>query len=838
LIHQKRAELTRLGKLYSAGQVILLIRTLILRPLGRDWLRTGLTLTAVALGVAVVIGIELAGDAASGSFQSSLTTIVGKTDLQISANGGVDERWMGALPALPLNAVFSPVLEREVRIEKRGMAALFGVDAIALGDQDVVVSSALARRLGSHKGDLLKLDIGTFRIESIVDSTGDAEFLAMDIAAAQYALHAYGKLDRIEVAVSPREDFGKVERAIREVLPRGYLIDKPGARSNENQRMLRAFRWNLRVLSYISLVVGAILIYNTISISVVRRRAEIGILRALGAARTAIFAMFMVEALMFGIVGSALGILLGRLMAEGLVGLISATVNSLYASSRPASIELTWQTAAMATASGLIVALAAAFGPALEAMKVTPREAMARGSGERRAAQRTGRFLGFSLVLAVCAYVAAQQGPVNGSPIFGYVSVLLAIGAAALVAPALTLGTITAGKGIIRRTLGVGGLIAAQGLTGSLGRTSVVVAALSTAIAMMASVGIMVGSFRETVISWLDTQLRADIYIRASAPAPPGIFPPISPEVAERLRRVAGVEAIDVLSGMEIRYGGARAGLGGEDPDVLYRYGRLKFLPGEDRDNVIRSLKGQNRAAVTQAFANKYHLQVGDRLVLPLGDQRPAFTIAGIYYDYASERGFVLIDRAVLLKYLPDQPPTNLAVYLRPGADRESALRMVRDSIAEFGVNAAPNEVLRTEAVKIFDRTFAVTWALEGVAILVAMLGAANSLLAMVLDRRREFGLLQYLGAATAQIRRTVLVEAALVGMLANILGAALGFALSLVLIYVINVQSFGWSIQFHPPVFLLSAALLLVWCVTIVAGIYPALVATRLNPMDVIHTE
>jgi putative ABC transport system permease protein len=301
---------------------------------------------------------------------------------------------------------------------------------------------------------------------------------------------------------------------------------------------------------------------------------------------------------------------------------------------------------------------------------------------------------------------------------------------------------------------------------------------------------------------------------------------------------VKGVEAVDVFSGLEIRYGGSRAGLGGEDIDVLFRYGRFTFLPGEDRDAVLRSLKGQNRAAITQAFANKYHLRVGDRFVLPLGEARPQFTVAGIYYDYASERGFVTIDRAVLLKYMPGQPPTNLAVYLRPDADKQGVLRSIRDRTSPFAISASPNEELRREAVKIFDRTFAVTWALEGVAILVAMLGAANSLLAMVLDRRREFGLLQYLGGAAKQIRTTVLVEAGLIGLLANLLGVALGFALSLVLIYVINVQSFGWSIQFHPPLLLLSGALLLLWCVTIVSGIYPALVASRLNPMDVIHTE
>jgi putative ABC transport system permease protein len=830
-----------------------LLRTLIVRPLMRDLLRTALTLMAVSLGVAVVIGIELAGDAAGGSFQSSLTTVAGKTDLQISANGGVDEEWMGKLAALPMNVHFIPVMERLVKLDKGGAVTLYGVDALsddsgsgegvvgADADSSVAVSSGLASRLSLRKGDTIRLRLGygvrAFRVERMVEAK-KAEFIAMDIATAQFALKEFGTLDRIEAVVGPGEDFEQVERAVRSLIPPGYQVDRPGTRSNENQRMLRAFRWNLRMLSYISLVVGAFLIYNTISISVVRRRPEIGILRALGVARASVFSLFMVEALLFGMAGSLLGIGLGRIMAEGLVGLVSATVNSLYASSRPAAISLTWETMAIAGGAGLAVALTSAFGPALEATRVTPREAMSRGSRERTVSHRSGRFLTVALMLAALALIAGKQGSVNGSPLFGYASVLLAIGAAAMVAPALVTGTVLVGRTACRRMFGVAGLIAAQGLVASLGRTSVIVAALATAIAIMASVGIMVGSFRETVVVWLDSQLRADIYVRAAGPAAAGVFPPLASEVPGLVSAIPGVEAVDIFSGLEFRYDGQRASLGGQDPEILLRYGRQRFLPGQDRDEILSSLKGRNRAIVTQSFASKHSLHVGDDIRLPLGLEQVPLRVAGIYYDYTSERGFVIVDRAVMINYLPNQPATNLGVYLKPGTDADGVLEAIRRKTATYGIDAAPNRELRKQAVAIFDRTFAVTYALEGVAIIVAMLGAANSLLAMVLARRREFGLLRYLGGATGQIRRMILVEAGLIGLMANLLGLALGFALSLVLIYVINEQSFGWSIQFHAPYFLLAAALSLVWCVTIVAGIYPARVASRLNPIDVIHEE
>jgi len=213
-------------------------------------------------------------------------------------------------------------------------------------------------------------------------------------------------------------------------------------------------------------------------------------------------------------------------------------------------------------------------------------------------------------------------------------------------------------------------------------------------------------------------------------------------------------------------------------------------------------------------------------------------TVAGIYYDYASDRGSVLADRSTLLKYLPDQPVTNIAVYVKPGSDAVKVRRDLEFRLRGYPLTIAPNDVLRRAAVEVFDRTFAITYALEAVAIVVAMLGAANSLLALVLDRRREIGLIRYLGAAAGQVRRMILMEAGLLGLLAGALGLALGMALSLVLIYVVNKQSFGWTIQFHPPVLLLAGALLLVWAVTVLAGVYPARFAARLEPAVVVHEE
>jgi putative ABC transport system permease protein len=340
------------------------------------------------------------------------------------------------------------------------------------------------------------------------------------------------------------------------------------------------------------------------------------------------------------------------------------------------------------------------------------------------------------------------------------------------------------------------------------------------------------------VALWLDTQLRADIYVRPDAPAAAGLYPPLPPRIPEILAATPGVAAVDVFHGIELRFRGERTTLGAGNLEIVRRYGRLRFLRGEDRDAILRSLPGRDRAVVSEPFANRFGVRAGDVIQLGIGTRNASLTVAGVYYDYSSSQGLVTVDNSTLLKYLPEQPATNAAVYVERSAPVDRVLDEIRLRTEALGVLIAPNAALRRTSLEIFDRTFAITWALEAVAIAVAMLGAANALLAVVLDRRRELGMLRYLGASERQVRRMILSEAALLGLVASAAGVVLGFALSLLLIFVVNKQSFGWTIQLHPPNLLLGGALALVWGVTVLAGLYPARVAGRMNPLEAIREE
>lgn len=840
---------------------LLLFFRLMLRPMAREPVRTVLTMLAVALGVAVVIAIELAGDAAAGSFRSSVETLAGDSEIEVTATGGVPDEIVGKLATLPYAMRVRPRIEDFAVLPSGESVPIVGLDLIGeAGDRengnwqlpdpadesergsDLSNSIWVGRRIAATPGAKIRLQINDqtheYTVRGVLPSSAGENVVIMDIAEAQQELGKTGRVDRVLIRVPDQPPLDVWQQRLRQALPEGMQVRPQGSGTDENRRMMAAFRWNLRILSYVALVVGAFLIYNTISVSVVRRRAEIGIVRALGASRRVVRAAFLGEAVFFGVAGSLLALPLGRLMAIGAVKLLGTTVDSLYVSSRPGSIALRWWLLGLALVIGVGVAALSALSPAREASQVSPTEAMARG--QREHAVRVGKWRDLWIALALgCAGAAAAKAPaIDGKPLLGYLSAILFIGASAMAMPAIVEGVLAAATGILRQLLGVEALLASRSLRGSLRRTAVLVGALSTAIAMMTSVGIMVGSFRQTVVVWMDSQLPADLYLRPAGN--PGIdrHPTISVDLANQIAKLPGVEAIDRFRSYEISYQGMPATLASAETETSRYYRSSGFLSGRPAADVVHELQHDHTAIVSEPFANKHHLKAGDTLTLALGEQDASFRVIDVFYDYASERGFVILDRSTMLRYLPDQAPTNLAVYLQPGTDLESVRREIEKISANRDVLIFSNRDIRNEAVRIFDQTFAITYALEAVAIMVAVMGVAGALLALVIDRRRELGLLRFLGAATGQIRKMILVEAGVLGLLANLAGLALGFVLSLVLIYVINKQSFGWTIQFHWPVAILVSALSIVYVATILAGLYPARIATRLNPIEVVHEE
>lgn len=846
---------------------------LMIRPLAREPVRIALTILAVSLGVAVTLAMDLAGNAATGSFRSSLETLSGQQDFEVTAVGGVSEELVAKLSALPYDLQITPRMESFVVLaDSRQALPLIGLDLIGAAssfsksDQKTTQildpsqfspeyvtqpnSVWVGESLGKRKGDALQLLINDRSISAIVqgvyrDQEAGESAVIMDIAAAQFALGRAGFVDRILIRLPSKTSVSPVSpndcrKLVQQSLPEGVQLRHAGASTDENRKMLAAFRWNLRLLSYIALIVGSFLIYNTISVSVVRRRAEIGIVRALGASRRQVLVAFLLEAAFIGSSGSLLGIPIGRILASSAVRLMGATVNSLYVSSRPGEISFDLSSILFALLTGLGITLLSAWAPAREAASVAPVEAMARGRREFEIRINKKLALSIACIFAVTAAATSRLPPVGGKPILGYCAALLAVAAGVFAIPVLTDLAMRISARTLPRLLDVEALLASRSLAGSLRRTSVLVAALSTAVAMTVAVGIMVGSFRQTVVLWMKSELPADLYLRPAGNPAADQHPVIATEFADRLAKLPGVRAIQRLRAYEISYDGMPATLGGvdlADPKIEHS---SDFLSGRTAAEVLPELRGSNAVIVSEPFSYKHRVRRGDTVQLPLSSFQVAFLVADIYYDYSSERGMILMDREVMLHFLPDPAPSNIAVFVAPDSSPADVRREIERVAASSGAHILifANSDLRRQAVQIFDRTFAITYALEAIAVLVAIMGVAGALLALVIDRRRELGLLRYLGASGVQLRKLILTEAGLLGLLASFSGLLLGIFLSLILIFVINKQSFGWTIRFHWPIAILLGAISLVWMATILAGYYPAKIAVRLNPLEVIHED
>ena len=479
------------------GGLTLLYR-LMVRPLLRQPGRALLILFAVTLGDAAVVAIDLAGDAAAGSFHSSIETLAGKNDFEVTAAGGVPQAIVGRLAALPYAIHLSPRIEDHANIVATGETVpLIGIDIVAeaggssdakndeadlsegfrhINEPDAIwATRGFGKPIGARVSLLINDQVRDYVVRGLIpdsaEVSGDA--LLMDIGAAQLATGKLGRVDRILIKTPQSHDFDLWQRKLKQALPAGVLLNAQGSETYANRRMLAAFRWNLQILSYIALLVGAFLIYNTLSVSVVRRRADIGTLRALGASRGAVMAAFLFESVAFGTAGSLAALPLGRLLAAGAVRMLSTTVNALYVSSRPGVMTITAGTVTLAFTVGIAVAVVSALAPAREASLVPPAEAMARGRREYEVRVLRKRDAILALALAALGAFAAQAPEIGGKPVMGYLAALLFVASAALLIPLVVHSATSAGSNALCRLLSVEALLASRSLGGSLRRTSV-----------------------------------------------------------------------------------------------------------------------------------------------------------------------------------------------------------------------------------------------------------------------------------------------------------------------------------------------------------------------------
>jgi putative ABC transport system permease protein len=847
----------------------MIARALVLRPLVHEKIRTALTILGIAVGVAVVVAIELANQSALRAFRESVDAVAGRANYAITGEAGtIDESVLLRLQPLWDDGVrFAPVLDVEGVVEPSQLPIrMLAVDlmsdlhfrdyryaAIDVGqapspviadadrrgrlsyiEDSVIVPSTFALEQHLALGSPLTLNIlGTRRtmtVRGILEPKGPATafngaIAVCDIAAAQQSFGLRGKLTRVDLLVP--EDRQECLRYIRKVIGPAMRLERPSQRNERVAKMLRAFRVNLFALAGVALLVGMFLVYNTVLISILRRRKDVGVLKTLGAAPRQIFAAFATEGLLFGVIGGGLGIGLGELIASGILRLIGRTINSLYVTSSPEAIALTPEIAALGVSVGVVLSLVSAIQPSLEAARVPPSAMIRAGLQQRITRHRQRMLAAIALGCFVAGALVSRIPAWHGIAVAGYVAVLFVVAGFSLLAPAIVRGTAALFARPMRALFGIVGQLAAASLPASLRRTAVASAALSLATGMMVAVALMVGSFRETVRIWVDQTVSSDLWLRPAkglSNAGAAVFPP---EIANDLARIPFIAAIDRIRGRDVVYGDDLIAVGSGDFAVTARYGDLPMIAPRSAATALREAQRRNGVFVSESFALKFHKRVGDVITIAAH----AFPITGIYRDYSSDRGVVVMDRALYVRTFGDDRINTITVYLKPGVSRDAArIALERALGPKYHAFAITNGSIRAEVMKIFDQTFVITYALLGVAIVVAVLGIVNTLAALILERTRELALLRVAGVTARELRTMLVLESTILGIASTIVGIVMGAALSWILIYVINKQSFGWTIEFHTPAALIATSLAVTLAASSLAGLVPARLANRID--------
>jgi putative ABC transport system permease protein len=847
-----------------------LIKKITLRHLRLNKMRTVLTVVGIALGVAVFVGLQIAIHTAIESFNSTVDHVTGKANLQVTSHGrGFPEETYLKVKKVPGIKAATPVIEYVAKIDGSIGEPLYLLGIDIFSDQQfrdyqfgeskeedfdflkdpraVAITEKLADRYQLKKGDLLPLIFGSkrvsLRISHLLKMEGPAKSLEgnfglMDIAAAQEALEKVGLIDRIDLITDPSMPFDALEKELKGVIPRGAEIRRTETRSGQIEKMVSAFHLNLTALSFISLVVGMFLIYNAISTSVIQRRREIGILRSLGVTRPQVLGLLIGEAGLIGGLGGLVGIGAGIVLAKAMLHFVSRTITALYILVKAENLSIPPLVLIEGFGLGVIVSVLSSLGPAREASGISPREAMALGTLEAKVKVRMKLYSLIGLGLLVVAFLCALQKPIAHRPLFGFLAALLIVIGVSFLVPSFTSLLNRLLSPLLRFIFGVEGKLASRYIQDSMARTVITIAALMTALSMLISISIMILSFRKTVDLWVEQSINGDIFLFPGSHSLTGYSALLPIEVSRELAHLPGVKAVDPFRVLETEYEGQPAQIAAVDGDVFLNLKVIRFTHGNAREILTRFASGQS-ILVTESFSLRHQVKPGDRIKLNTPQGERSFLISGVFYDYSTDWGMILIERKVFQALWNDETIHSAGIYLKEGVSLESFKTMIRERYSKpYQLFVVSHRELRNEVLRVFDQTFAITYSLELIAILVAFLGIINSLNALVIERQRDIGIFRAIGAFRRQVEKTVLVEAGLIGFFSYLLGLLCGILLSLLLIYVINKQSFGWTIQFSIPLWRLLESGLWVMATALGAGLIPARRAARMNAVETLRME
>ncbi len=808
-----------------------------------------LTAFGVTLGVAAVLSIQIINRNALAAFRGSLEAVSGQADLSIVgttvtfpedlyvkvlADSGVAAAWPAYRTAVALAGraeAFLEVVGVDL-FQSSGLPVDPGVGDLGAALRVpgwVALTPSFAGVLGLAVGDTMSVSAGSRRVTLVVGALVDFQSVAplassklavMDIAQAQALFGSPGAISQIDVLLQDGAPVETVRARLRDALGPGVEVLTPVQREQQASNLLGAFRLNLTALSLISLFVGLFLVFSSTQASLVRRRAEFGLLRSLGATRSQVLTIILAEVALLGAVGVAVGLPLGYWVAAANVEAVSATISNLYLLNEIETLELPLTLYALATAIGVGGALIAALQPAIEMSRRDPSSLLTPFTLHERLKTAAGPLLlaGIGL-LALTALWYVTLG--HGWRPAGFVLAVSLLVSLSLLTPRV-IGALTSPV----RVRHLGFAYSLKTLGARLQTTSIAVASVAIAVSMLVGITLMVGSFRRTVDVWIGTTVRADVYITSESWARSVSAAPLDDQLVAALSTLPGVVAVDRLRALSPTIGGRRIFLAGVDLSLPLA-GRFSLLAGND-SAAGAAVRDRGAALISEPLSRRLGIAVGDTLAVSQPGGAVALPVAGVYYDYGNESGAAVIDLRTMDREFGPGQISNIALYLDQRSDAEAMVDQIRARYPDVPLQVRSNRQLRAEVLNIFDQTFAITRILQAMSLIVAAAGIALTLVVLARERLSELALYRALGATRHQIFRIFVGKGLAMGVVALVLGAVGGLILACILIYVVNRSYFGWTIQFHWPVLELVQQAGTILLAAVVASLFPALRASR----------
>ena len=832
----------------------LLWRALLRHPLRHPW-QLGLAMLGIALGVAVVVAVDLANASARRSFDLAMNRITGQATHRIvgAAQGLAETLYVrlrverglrssapvvtGTLPRADQPGQLLQILGIDPFAETPfrafaapGSGSNFDVRALLLNPDAALLPTELGETVTLRRGE----QTFTLHRAGTLEGPALAGLIITDLSTAQVLLGKVGRLSHIDL-ILPEGPAG--ERQVAELqrwLPPEARLERPAERNQATADLSAAFALNLTAMSLLALVVGMFLIYNAISFSVVQRRALLGLLRALGVSRRELFIGILGEALLLGLAGTLLGGLLGVWLGSGLVHLVTRTINDLYYVLSVREFFLDPGSLAKGAALGLLATLAAAWLPAREAAEVPPGLALSRAHLESRwrAALPRLALAGLAL-LAAGGLILTLSHSLTG----GFAGLFLLIMGCALLTPPLVVGLTRLNQPLTVH-LGLLARMANRDIARHLSRTGIAVAALMAALATTVGVGVMVDSFRGGVAIWINDLLNADLYI-----APPAMedggerVELLAPAALAAVRATPGVAAASTYRGIRIDLDGRPIPLIAVDLAPQSRSG-YRLLDG-DPTTVWQEFQTGDAVLISEPLAYRRQLHRGGQLLLPTPAGPKNFAIAGVFLDYGSEHGRILLHHASYARHWHDSAVGSAAAFIAAGQDPATVRHELQARLGPIqALVIRANREIQQFTLDVFDRTFLITGVLRLLAILVAVVGILSALLALQLERAREFAVLRDIGMTVGEIGGLAALQTGLMGAMAGLAAIPTGLLLAAVLIFVINRRAFGWSLPFEVSPWLLLETVGLAILAALVAGLYPIWRQARAQPAAALRTD